>query len=119
MLFRSLKDNDLIELPTIKSDRTTSWHLYPIRLKLDGLKINRSDFILELKKIGIGVSVHFMPVHKHKYYQETFDLNSNDYPVSEDAFQKLISLPIYPNLGKSSVETVVDGINTLTKKYRR
>ena len=114
-----LKDNDLIELPTIKSDRTTSWHLYPIRLKLDGLKINRSDFILELKKIGIGVSVHFMPVHKHKYYQETFDLNSNDYPVSEDAFQKLISLPIYPNLGKSSVETVVDGINTLTKKYRR
>ena len=68
----AFKDLDLMTLPTIKSDRESSWHLFPVRLNLQMLTRNRAQIIDELKANNIGVGVHFMPVHQHLYYSIYF-----------------------------------------------
>lgn len=115
----ALRDNEFIELHTVKDDRESSWHLYPIRLKLDMIKINRARFIEEMKKLNIGVGVHFMPVHQHLYYKDTFNLDDKDYPVSSSIFPRLISLPIYPGMTVLHVERVIDVLTSLLKKYSK
>ena len=87
-----LKDLDTIELHTVKPDRESSWHLFPIRLHLNRLTKNRAQIINELKEENIGVGVHFMPVHQHLYYKETFNLSNKDYPVASSVFPRLDTL---------------------------
>ena len=87
--FEGLKDLDLITLPTVKTDRESSWHLFPIRLNLDMITKNRAQIIDELKNNNVGVGVHFMPVHQHLYYSETFKLDDKNYPVASGAFPRL------------------------------
>jgi dTDP-4-amino-4,6-dideoxygalactose transaminase len=115
----ALKDNELIKLHTIKSDRESSWHLFPIRLNLDRIKLNRAQFIEEMKKANVGVGVHFMPVHQHLYYKNTFMLNDSGYPVATDVFPRLVSLPIYPGMSDQNVQKVIDVLTNLLIKFKR
>jgi len=116
---KELCGNEFISLPIIKPDRETSWHLYPIQLNLEALKIGRNDFINELKDLGVGTGVHFMPVHQHQFYRDSLSLNNSDFPVANDAFERLISIPIYPGLTDPEVTKVIESINHLTKKHSR
>jgi perosamine synthetase len=115
----ALKDLDLITLHTIKEDRESSWHLYPVRLNLEMLSKNRAQIIDEMKKNNVGVGVHFMPVHQHLYYTETFNLDDKDYPVASAAFPRLMSLPIYPGMTDKSVEKVISVLTDTLKQFRR
>jgi perosamine synthetase len=117
--FEGLKHLDLITLPTIKSDRESSWHLFPIRLNLDMITKNRAQIIDELKNNNVGVGVHFMPVHQHLYYSETFKLDDKNYPVASASFPRLMSLPIYPGMTDQSVEKVINTLMEILNKYRR
>ena len=78
--------------PVVKADRETSWHLYVVKVN------NRSELFEKLKENGIGTSVHFIPVHKHPYYKETYGYRDENYPVANYVFEKSLSLPIYPGL---------------------
>ncbi len=115
----AFKDFDLITLHTIKPDRESSWHLYPIRLNLEMLTKNRAQIIEELKKHNIGAGVHFMPVHQHLYYQKTFNLDDKDYPVASGAFPRLMSLPIYPGMTDESVEKVINVLTDILNNFRK
>ena len=115
----ALKDLDVIELHKVKEDRESSWHLYPIRLKLEYLKINRAQVIDELRKMNIGVGVHFMPVHQHIYYNQTFNLDNKDFPVASAVFPRLISLPIYPGMKDEHVDRVINVLTDLLRKYQK
>ena len=114
-----LKDLDLITLPTVKNDRESSWHLFPIRLNLEMLTKNRAQIIDELKVHNIGVGVHFMPVHQHLYYSETFKLDDKNYPVASASFPRLMSLPIYPGMPAGSVEKVISNLRNILNNFRR
>jgi dTDP-4-amino-4,6-dideoxygalactose transaminase len=114
-----LKDNELIELHQIKTDRQSSWHLYPIRLHLERLTINRAQIIDEMKKAGVGAGVHFMPVHQHLFYKNTFGFDDKDFPVAASVFPRLISLPIYPGMTDPQVEKVIDVLNNVLAKFKR
>lgn len=96
--------NENISILQLKNDRKTSYHLYVIKVK------NRDAIIEKLNSQGIGVSVHFIPVHKHPYYKDTYKYNNNDYPVSNKVFDESISLPIYPDLTDEEVEYVISSI---------
>ncbi|HVO75575.1 MAG TPA: DegT/DnrJ/EryC1/StrS family aminotransferase [Ignavibacteriaceae bacterium] len=115
----ALKDLDVIELHKVKEDRESSWHLYPIRLKLEYLKINRAQLIDELRKMNIGVGVHFMPVHQHIYYNQTFNLDNKDFPVASAVFPRLVSLPIYPGMKDEHVDRVINVLTDLLRKYKK
>lgn len=117
--FDGLKDLNLITLPTVKNDRESSWHLFPVRLNLDMLTKNRAQIIDELKKHNIGVGVHFMPVHQHLYYSETFKLDDKNYPVASAAFPRLMSLPIYPGMTDESTEKVINNLTDILNNFRR
>ncbi len=109
------KDNSYISLYNVKSDRKSSYHLYPILLDLDRLKISRSEFIEELKNLGIGCSVHFIPLYRHPYYRDTFNLKAEDYPVSEYIYERIITLPIWPGMTDEKIERVIDAVNSICK----
>lgn len=115
----ALKDLDIIQLHTIKPDRDSSWHLFPIRLYLDRLTKNRAQIINELRERNIGVGVHFMPVHQHLYYRETFNLSDENYPVASAAFPRLISLPIYPGMTDENVDKVIDVLIDILNKFKK
>lgn len=114
-----LKDLDTIELHTVKPDRESSWHLFPIRLHLNRLTKNRAQIINELREENIGVGVHFMPVHQHLYYKETFNLSNKDYPVASSVFPRLLSLPIYPGMTDENVDRVIDIIVDTLNKFKK
>ena len=115
----ALKDVDMIQLHTIKPDRDSSWHLFPIRLYLDRLTKNRAQIINELRENNVGVGVHFMPVHQHLYYNETFNLSDADYPVASAAFPRLMSLPIYPGMTDENVDKVIDVLIDTLNKFKK
>ncbi len=115
----ALRDLDIIQLHTIKPDRDSSWHLFPIRLYLDRLTKNRAQIINELREKNVGVGVHFMPVHQHLYYRETFNLSDADYPVASAAFPRLMSLPIYPGMTDENVDKVIDVLIDTLNKFKK
>jgi perosamine synthetase len=111
---------DELEMPpTGSSNETHSWHLFIVRIRQSMLEINRSEMVRQLKESGIGTSVHFIPLHLHPYYRETFGYLQGDFPRAEDAYNRCLSLPIYPDMSNSEVERVMTTIEGIVIKNRR
>jgi dTDP-4-amino-4,6-dideoxygalactose transaminase len=108
--FTALDGLDELELPTQRDNVRHAWHLFPIRLRPEFLKINRADFIEALKSEGIATSVHFIPLHRHPYYRDRFSLRPDDFPVADDAYQNLISLPLYTRMTEQDTRDVVRAV---------
>jgi dTDP-4-amino-4,6-dideoxygalactose transaminase len=87
-----------------------AWHLYMLRLNLDRLTIDRARFIAELKERNIGASVHFIPLHLHPYYRETYGYRPEDFPVAYCEYQREVSLPIYSKMDDQDVQDVIDAV---------
>lgn len=114
-----LADVAEVILPTQQPNRIHSWHLYPIRLKLDRLGINRVEVINALKQAGIGTSVHWMPLHLHPYYREKYAYKAKDFPVAARLYPQIISLPLYPDLTQADVAYVCDTLKNTIASHRR
>jgi dTDP-4-amino-4,6-dideoxygalactose transaminase len=95
------------------------WHLYPIRLRYENLDIDRAAFIEEMKARHIGTSVHFIPVHMHPFYRDTYGFARGDYPAAEDAYDRLVSLPIYPKMTDDDVQDVISAVKGILNKYAK
>ncbi len=106
-----------VEVPYVPTHVEHTWHLYLLRLHLDQLTITRDVFIQELTKAQIGSSVHFIPLHLHPFYRDTYHLEADNFPVALHAYQRTISLPIYPGMTDNDVEDVIDSIDRITRKY--
>jgi dTDP-4-amino-4,6-dideoxygalactose transaminase len=94
-------------------------HLYPLRL--DPLKVNvsRDTCIEKLKEAGIGVSVHFIPLHTMPYYKNRYSLAETDFPETMKSYKQEISLPIWPGMTKAQVQRVIDEIKRICKNTTR
>jgi perosamine synthetase len=114
--FRNLPQ---IEPPATKEDIRHSWHLYIIKLNVELLTIDRNQFIEELKSRGIGTSVHFIPLHIHPYYRDTYGYKPEDFPVAYETFRRIITLPLYPKMSDEDVQRVIETVNEVTKKFSR
>lgn len=108
-----------IEIPVRYTDRNHVFHLYVIRLSFDRLKISREKFIEELKRYNIGASVHFIPVHLHPFYQNTYGYKLGDFPNAEKIYNSIISLPLYPKMSESDVKYVAEVVKNLVEKNRK
>ncbi len=113
------------ELPELQTpqdappDGQHAWHLYILRLNLERLRIDRAQFIAELKALNIGASVHFIPLHLHPYYRETYGYKPEDLPVAYREYQRIISLPIYSKMMNQDVEDVIDAVGHVVEQHRR
>ncbi|WP_044276762.1 MULTISPECIES: DegT/DnrJ/EryC1/StrS family aminotransferase [Caldilinea] len=96
-----------------------AWHLYMLRLNLERLSIDRARFIELLKTHNIGTSVHFIPLHLHPYYRETYGYRPEDYPVAYAQYLREISLPIYSKMSDEDVNDVITAVRTIVSEHRR
>jgi len=114
--FLSLKE---IVTPHVERDRETAWHLYVIKLNVEVLRIDRNSFIEKLREKGIETSVHFIPLHRHPFYKNTFRYDSKDFPNAEWIYERSISLPIYPGMKDEEVDYVIENVMDLCKTWKR
>jgi dTDP-4-amino-4,6-dideoxygalactose transaminase len=110
---------EAVEPPSARPEVRHVWHLYVIRLRLEQLTIDRAAFIDELARRGIGTSVHFIPIHHHPYYREGFGFQPGDYPVTEAAYSRLISLPLYPSMTEADVDRLAEAVSDVAARVRR
>lgn len=99
-----------LQIPHNRDDCQHAWHLYMLRLHLDQLRIDRAQFIEELKQHHIGASVHFIPLHLHPYYRETYGYRPDDFPVAYREYQREVSLPIYSKMSDQDTQDVIDAV---------
>ncbi len=100
-------------------DRLHAYHLYVIRLNANRLSIDRAQFIEKLKEYNIGASVHYIPVHLHPFYQKEYGYKRGDLPVTEEIYDSIVSLPLYPKMTDKDVEYVINVVREIIQNYRR
>jgi dTDP-4-amino-4,6-dideoxygalactose transaminase len=106
---------DEIELPPEDVNRIHSWHLFPIKLRLESLRIDRNAFMEQLKAWGVGCSVHWRPLHLHPYYQETFGWKPEDCPIATKVWERLISLPIFSDMREEEIDHVISVVTEVCR----
>ena len=105
---QTFEDNTFFDIPGEKSYARSSWHLYPIRLK-DKYKAKKTEIFAELRKRGLGVQVHYIPVHLHPYYQR-LGYTKGLCPNTDDFYEREISIPIYLAMSDEDVQYVGDNL---------
>lgn len=105
-------------LPAIANDRSTSWHLYILRLRLDRLTIDRNAFVEALHHRGISCSVHFIPLHLHPYYRRALGCQPGDFPNAEREYRSCFSLPIFPGMTESEINHVIGAVLEVAEEFR-
>lgn len=107
------KDIEEISLPPQGQNRIHSWHLFPIRLDLEKLSIDRNAFVEELRQRGVGFSVHWRPLHLHPYYSDRQGWKPEDLPVTTESWKRLVSLPIYQGMTDGEMAKVVAEVKSV------
>jgi perosamine synthetase len=105
----AFRDLSAILVPAVRDGVNPAWHLYPIRLNLGTLSAGRGEIFRALRAENIGVNVHYIPVHQHPYYRERFK-SKETYPVAEDAYERLISLPMFHSMTAQDVQDVIHAL---------
>lgn len=103
--------------PAVRQGVEPAWHLYPIRLKLEALSAGRAEIFRALRAENIGVNVHYVPVHLHPYYRERFGSKGGEFPVAEDGYERLISLPMFHGMSDQDAEDVVKAVTKVLAHF--
>ena len=93
-----------VDLPALDDEHLSAWHLYIIRLHD---KQQRKTVFDALRAAGIGVNVHYIPIHTQPYYQQ-LGFDWGDFPQAEDFYERIISLPMYPELSAVQQQYIAD-----------
>ena len=112
--FRDLPE---VITPIVRPGVRHAWHLYPIRVRTGRLRIDRAGFITELANRGIGASVHFIPVHLHPFYRDTFGCRRGDLPITERVYDEFVSLPLFPSMTTAETERVISAVRGIVADF--
>ncbi len=113
---RAFADLDTIHPLKVSSDVKHAYHLYVVRLDLERLKGDRATVFTMLRDRGVGVNVHYIPVHLHPFYRKRFGTGPDLCPVAEKAYQEILSLPMYASLSDSEVDRVIHAVSEVMEK---
>jgi len=103
----AFRDLEGVTVPAVRTDVKPAWHLYPIRVNLEKLTTDRGEIFRALRAENIGVNVHYIPVHLHPYYRDRFGYAAGAYPIAEEAYARLISLPMFHGMTDEDVGDVI------------
>ncbi|MGH9538720.1 MAG: DegT/DnrJ/EryC1/StrS family aminotransferase, partial [Terriglobales bacterium] len=104
--------------PAVRDDVNPAWHLYPIRLDLGKIKADRGQVFRALRAENIGVNVHYIPIHRHPYYVERFGDRGGEFPVAENAYERLISIPMFHGMCDQDVQDVIEAVAKVVSHFR-
>ncbi|HYM79306.1 MAG TPA: UDP-4-amino-4,6-dideoxy-N-acetyl-beta-L-altrosamine transaminase [Candidatus Dormibacteraeota bacterium] len=105
--------------PAVRAEAKPAWHLYPVRLDLEKLNADRAKVFRALRAENIGVNVHYIPVHLHPYYRDRFGYQGGEFPVAEDAYARLISLPMFHGMSDGDVDDVVRAVTKVFNHFAK
>jgi dTDP-4-amino-4,6-dideoxygalactose transaminase len=109
-----------LKLPVVAREGDIhAWHLYIVQLNLDEISISRDQFIECMAELGIGCSVHYIPLHLQPYWRERYNLKPEQFPVSTMLFQRIVSLPIYTLMTDDDVNRVIGAARDIFGRYAR
>jgi dTDP-4-amino-4,6-dideoxygalactose transaminase len=114
----AFSSRDEFLVPTIRQNRSSSWHLYILRLRLDCLNKDRNGFIEALNRRGVACSVHFIPLHLHPYYRYAYGYQAGDFPNAEREYHSCLSLPIYPGMTEVEINHVISTVLDTVEESR-
>jgi len=110
MYDEAFKEMQSVQPLQLKKDVLHAYHLYVVRLNSINLHHDRSTIFRRLRNLGIGVNVHYVPVHLHPYYRKRFHTMPGMCPVAEKAYEEIISLPLFPRMSDADVITVIEAV---------
>jgi dTDP-4-amino-4,6-dideoxygalactose transaminase len=107
-----LRDLPLVLPPRPADPADHAWHLYVIRLQ-DDLKLSRDQVIVDLYQLGIGCSVHYVPLHQQPYWRDRYALDAARFPVSQRLYERGFSLPIYTRMTDADIDRVISALRQI------
>ncbi len=113
-------DMEEVETPQpLPAGNRHAWHLFVLKLNLDMLATTRDEFIEELRQLGVGASVHFIPIPKHPCYAEHAGLSSRLCPKTMALYPRILSLPLYPDLSLDELEQITASVRSIVHKTKK
>src|SRR5207302_1866645 len=111
-----------VDMPAIRplvrlGDRLHAFHLYVVRLDLERLRGTRAEAFAVLHAEGIGVNVHYIPVHLHPLYRERCGTGPGQYPVAERAYEEMLTLPMFPRMTDGDAADVVRAVRKVLEHF--
>jgi perosamine synthetase len=115
-------DSAFADLPAlaplrVRADVSHAYHLYVVRLKLTQLRATRSDVFAALRAEGIGVNVHYIPLHLHPFYRKRFSTGPGLCPVAETVYEQIITLPLFPRMDDDDIQDVIAAVRKVIGAY--
>jgi len=101
--------NSLI-IPQSQDNILHAYHLYPLQIDFQRIGLSKSELFKKMKEFGINLQVHYIPVHLQPFYSKKYGFEKGDFPISEEFYEKEVSLPIYPNLKEGDVSKVINSL---------
>lgn len=111
-----LKDIKNIILPSEKKGFYHSYHLYPIRINFKKIKLDKKIFFKKMKDLGILLQVHYIPIYKHPYYKKKYSIKEKNFPISENFYNEVVSLPMYYSLSEKQIHYVHKSLKSIFSK---
>ncbi|MCS4133947.1 UDP-4-amino-4,6-dideoxy-N-acetyl-beta-L-altrosamine transaminase [Salinibacter ruber] len=109
---------DAVEPITMRENSTCAYHLYVIQLNLDMLSVGREEVFDALQAEGIGVNVHYIPVHYHPFYRKNFNTGEGLCPVAEAAYERILTLPVFPRMTEEDVSDTIRAVRKVVAGYK-
>jgi UDP-4-amino-4,6-dideoxy-N-acetyl-beta-L-altrosamine transaminase len=112
-----LADRPFLATPSAPAGALPSWHLYVVRLRLEQLSADRDTIFRALRAENVGVNVHYIPIHHLGYYARLLGVGPGDFPVADDAYRRILTLPLFPAMSDADVDSVVGAIDRVVGAY--
>ena len=109
---------EVLPAPTRPGTRH-AWHIYPLRLDTDRLREDREAVFRALRAENVGASVHYLPVHLHPFYRERFGTGRGLCPAAEEAADRLLTLPLFPQMTDADIADVIAAMAKVIRWARR
>jgi len=106
---------ETVRIPFESGDCDTNFHLYVLLFDFEKIGVERSQFMIELKKRGIQTQVHYIPVYLQPYFRRSFGTKVGDCPNAEQYYQKCLSIPLYPAMTDLDIKKVIHEIKNIIK----
>jgi len=107
---KAFREMPEIIIPRDIEDGKHAWHLYIIQLNTERLTIARDEFIMAMLEENVECVVHYIPLHFHQFYQEKYGYKIGDFPNAEEAYERVVTLPLHPNLTLDDADDVIEAV---------
>ena len=115
-MYNKAFSNDMrFKIPGMKKNYTHAYHLYPLQINFDILKISKKILFKKMREKKINLQVHYIPTHIQPYYKKNFNFKIGDFPIAEKFYNREVSLPIYFSLKDKEIKTVIKYLKKFCK----